>query len=289
MRIKLPEFRTLSSYHFPGTIVLVGCGGTGGYVVGPLARMIKVSKDLKIRLVLIDGDDVEEKNLKRQHFIKRDLGRNKAEVMAGRYAGALGMDIHAVPEYLENPDTLRDLQPIIWNNSMVVIGCVDNNASRRVIHKWFMIDGTRSKFWIDSGNEESSGQVICGYRPNSVYPRQTEFSLPTVTEIYPEILDGDLKFNSQLSCAELAEVAPQNMMANVTAATLILNFVHKIIHGKPLDSHGVSFTVDNVFRTMLNTEDALRAVTISRLRTWERAPETKRKPRKRSSRKELQL
>jgi hypothetical protein len=136
-----------------------------------------------------------------------------------------------------------------------------------------------SKFWIDSGNEEESGQVVCGYHPSrnvGYNERKKIFSTPCVTEVYPSLLEGDLKFNSQLSCAELAESAPQNMMANVTAATLILNFAQKILYRKPLASHGVSFSIDNSFRTMLNTDDGLRKVTESRRKDWETPPKKKR-------------
>ena len=287
MRVKIPEFWELKSYGRPETFVVVGCGGTGGYVVGPLARMIKVS-GRRASLILVDGDDVEEKNLKRQHFIKRDLGKNKAHVMAGRYSAALGMEIQAVPDYMENASFLKTLKARMWKRSTVVIGCVDNNASRQVIHEWFMdgADGDpqlTGKFWIDSGNEEESGQVVCGYHPPrsvNLKEEKTSFSMPCVTEIYPSLLEGDLKFNSELSCAELAESAPQNMMANVTASTLILNFVQKILYNKPLASHGVSFSIDNSFRTMLNVDDALRKVTDSRRKDWETPPKKKRVRRK---------
>jgi hypothetical protein len=98
----------------------------------------------------------------------------------------------------------------------------------------------------------------------------TVFSLPTVTEIYPEMLKNDeSKFNSQLSCAELAASAPQNMMTNITASSIVLNFAQKILRGKTLRAHGVVFSVDNSFRTMLNTPENLAKVNPSRRRHLE--------------------
>jgi hypothetical protein len=89
-------------------------------------------------------------------------------------------------------------------------------------------------------------------------------------ECYPELADGDDKFNSELSCAERAESAPQNMQTNVTAATLAINYAQKTILGEPLNSHGVEFTIDNVFSTRLNLSDNLAAVTTERKRYWEK-------------------
>jgi hypothetical protein len=97
------------------------------------------------------------------------------------------------------------------------------------------------------------------------------FSLPTVTEVYPEVLKNDeAKFNSQLSCAELAASAPQNMMTNITASSVVLNFAQKILRGKALLAHGVVFSVDNSFRTMLNTPENLAKVNPDRRRHWEK-------------------
>lgn len=68
----------------PVKIVLVGTGGTGGYIVPQLYRLL-YALDRPIRVILCDGDLVEEKNLGRQNFIEADLGKNKAMVLAERY------------------------------------------------------------------------------------------------------------------------------------------------------------------------------------------------------------
>lgn len=274
----LPDIREMSGYNIPTRILVIGCGGTGAYVVGHLARLISVmNKDpdrtwRKFELVISDGDKVEQKNLERQHFIGRDLDGNKAEVLAMRYSAAFGIEIKALPSYLENAQAIAAAQP------EMVIGCVDNDASRRTVNTWFLEEHKYSGcFWIDSGNEENSGQVICGYRtPSNYYYSHTGtlFSLPTVAEIYPAVLDKGAKFNSQLSCAELAVSAPQNMMTNITAASLVLNFAQKVMRGKPISAHGVLFSIDNSFRTLLNTPDNLSKVDGKRRRPWENEPES---------------
>ena len=59
----------------PVKIVLVGTGGTGGYIVPQLYRLL-YALDRPIWVILCDGDLVEEKNLGRQNFIEADLGKN---------------------------------------------------------------------------------------------------------------------------------------------------------------------------------------------------------------------
>mgnify|MGYP002603657289 CR=1 FL=1 len=67
----------------PVKIIVIGAGGTGGYVVPHLYR-IGFSSEHQIRIVVCDGDVVEEKNLIRQNFVHQDIGRNKAQVLAER-------------------------------------------------------------------------------------------------------------------------------------------------------------------------------------------------------------
>lgn len=270
----LSNIKILSQYRMPQSVLIIGCGGTGAYVAGHLARLISVLNKSPyvpyggFHLTLADGDKVEQKNLERQHFIYNDLETNKAEALAARYSSAFGIEIQAITKYLENAETIKALDPDL------IIGCVDNNASRCAIYSCFFGDsyfGERDRFWIDSGNEENSGQVICGYAPRTYGGyRYYEFSLPMVTEVYPEIISSTKKFNSELSCAELAESAPQNMMTNITAATIILNFSQKILRQKELRSHGVIFSVDNAFKTLLNTPENLAKVNPDRLRSWEK-------------------
>jgi len=293
----LPQIVSLNGYSQIESVLLVGCGGNGGHLAPHLCRFINVinqtrEENDKIRLFFADGDVVEQKNLLRQHFISQDITKNKASVLAERYSAAFGMQIGVVTKDLENigdfgffANSARDL-----NRADLVIGCVDNVNSRKLINEWFTNspneDGFhwRSRFWIDAGNEERTGQVICAYSPSSratngseqinVFGELTqtegEFSLPSVIEVYPELLSDEGVFNSELSCAERAEAAPQNMQTNVTAATLIMNYAQKLILCEPLNSHGVEFSIDNRFSTKLNTLDNLSKVSEDRRRHWEK-------------------
>jgi len=312
--IGLPAIISLSGYNNIENILVVGCGGTGGHLIPHLTRLICAinltrvkpsrrytyrARAKPIKLFLADGDVVEEKNIARQHFIQQDVNINKATVMAERYAAAFGIEIGVIPKYLEKLKDFDFFNKCSTGNDTadLVIGCVDNNASRKVIHSWFTQQAKSDKiagrptylygrelFWIDSGNEEKSGQVVCGHVPSgyssggdSLNPftgkkyKRTRgmFSLPCAAEVYPELLKSDDKFNSELSCAELADSAPQNMQTNVTAAAIIMNFVQKLIMREDLNAHCVEFHIDNAFNTKLNTIENLKAVAKTRRRKWE--------------------
>ena len=63
----------------PVKIVMLGAGGTGGYVAPYLFRLLHML-DRPARFVICDGDIVELKNLDRQNFVPADLGENKARI-----------------------------------------------------------------------------------------------------------------------------------------------------------------------------------------------------------------
>lgn len=76
----------------------------------------------------------------------------------------------------------------------ILIGAVDNNRSRQMCHEVFQ--ESRNIIYIDSGNGEYTGQIVCGIRKNG-----RTITKP-VAGIYPDILQGDEKFPTELSCAE---------------------------------------------------------------------------------------
>ena len=173
----------------------------------------------------------------RQNFSEADLGLNKAKVLAERYSRVFGMETEYVPNFIESLDALMELiQPSDWKRHqydydplkemVVLIGAVDNNKSRQVCHKAFM--QSKELIYIDSGNGEFSGQVVCGVRKNGRTVQKP------VGSVYPALLrDKDDKFPTELSCAEASQSDPQSMAANITAATAVVDMVYNILtHGE---------------------------------------------------------
>lgn len=216
----------------PVKLVMLGTGGTGGHAAPHLYRLLH-ALNRPARFILCDGDLVEAKNLIRQNFAPADLGQNKARVLAERYASVFGMKAEYVPSFVETREELmRLIRPGIWEikegpylyklkrEMVLLLGCVDNNKSRRLCHEAFC--QSQDLVYIDSGNEEFSGQVVCGVRRNG----RTIFK--PVGGIAPEILKAQDRFPSEISCAEAAQADPQSMAANIMAATVMVDMVYNI-------------------------------------------------------------
>lgn len=247
MAIQLELPIAMSNYQHASevTFIVVGCGGTGGYLVPNLARMAANFDAPNIRIVLLDGDIVEHKNLKRQNFIVPDIGKPKAQVLAERYSAALGIEIQYETEYIKDVDTLENLVHSDDSGATVVLGCVDNHRTRQVLAEWFR--AKKGRIWIDAGNEEMHGQVICGYNHYAYDPQEQSslFALPSVADLFPEIdTDEKAMFNDELSCAERAVENPQNIATNIMAANYMLVFAQQVALGNPLYSHGIFFSAE---------------------------------------------
>ena len=223
----------------PVKIVMLGAGGTGGYAAPHIYRLIH-TLNRPARFLVADGDIVEEKNLVRQNFIHADLGRNKAAVMAERYASAFGMEIVYLPEFIENEDALAALtaQEYFRKELVILIGAVDNNRSRQMCHNVFQ--KAKELVYIDSGNGQYTGQVVCGIRRNG----RTYYK--PVGTLYPDVLADTDKFPTELSCAEAAISTPQSVVANVMAATAILSYLYDILVLGDITVRNVTFSTKNI-------------------------------------------
>ena len=63
-------------------IILIGAGGTGGYIAPHLYR-IAFASGCTARIIIADGDIVEEKNLIRQNFAACDIGKKQSSGYGG--------------------------------------------------------------------------------------------------------------------------------------------------------------------------------------------------------------
>lgn len=166
-------------------VIVVGCGGNGSYLVPNVMRFIRTlmdrvnrpaqaghrrtSQNLRFDITLIDEDLIEQKNLIRQNFIAPDVGKNKAMVLAERYGRAFGLEVGAIEKYLD----AEMAEKLIWcgnSRSQIILGCVDNNETRKVLHN-IIVEKPKQDyvnmnhlFWIDVANETFDGQLSIGYR-----------------------------------------------------------------------------------------------------------------------------
>ena len=125
---------------FPTKLMIIGRGGTGSRLVPLISQFIKTCAWVTDpELVLIDDDIVEEKNLFRQNFIAQDVGRSKAEILAGRYSRAFNMNINSLQMRVENYKKFRaeankegtkehELTQILtrFRTNSIIVLCVDS-------------------------------------------------------------------------------------------------------------------------------------------------------------------
>jgi hypothetical protein len=110
------------------SIAVVGCSGTGSPVIEQLARL-GVG-----RLVLVDPDRVEEKNLNRILNASREdayLRHTKVEIMA-RAIAAMGFatELEIIPEDLATPRAVKAVA-----ECDVVFGCMDGVEGRHLLNR----------------------------------------------------------------------------------------------------------------------------------------------------------
>lgn len=109
------------------SIAVVGCSGTGSVVVEQLTRL-GVG-----RLVLVDDDVIEERNLNRILNAIADHAMckmNKADMLAEAVQGfGLGTNVQSFPKNLLSPDVVRAVA-----ECDVVFGCMDTLEGRYVLN-----------------------------------------------------------------------------------------------------------------------------------------------------------
>jgi len=246
----------------PVKIVMLGAGGTGGHIAPHLYRLL-YALERPVRFIIADGDIVEDKNLIRQHFTHADLGENKAKVLAERYSSVFGLETEYIPEFIEDKERLlrlvtprrwtlnsytvssrefvdgHALEPRYKTELVILIGAVDNNRSRALCHEVFGEIET-GLVYIDSGNGEHTGQVVCGVR------RGGRTLYKPVGGLYPDVLEQTDKFPTELSCAEASVSAPQSIVANIMAAAAVVNFVYNILVLGELSVRYVTFSTNSI-------------------------------------------
>lgn len=105
-------------------ILVVGCGGLGGYVIESLVRLGFM------HIVAVDGDTFDKSNLNRQLYATFDtIGKNKAIVARDR-ALSINNNIHfvAIEKYLDetNADELV-------SSCTIIIDALDNSKTRLLL------------------------------------------------------------------------------------------------------------------------------------------------------------
>lgn len=209
-------------------IVVIGLGGIGSWVVQALCPYLQFSQESWM-LVLIDGDEYEEKNRSRQAF---DNFGNKAEVQTKWILSKFSkISIRLITQYL-SVDGAGGTFPVsdAISSGDVVFSCVDNHKTRKMIADHCA--SLRDVVLISGGNEYTDGNVQVFVREHG-QPKTC-----SLEKYHPELAHPNDKAPFELSCEELAASSPQLIFANLHAAVLMLNAFYayqqrKMDFGKP--------------------------------------------------------
>lgn len=133
--------------------IIVGAGGTGSLLARDLPKLL-IGTEHKI--VIVDGDHVEEKNMKRQSYQMQDIGEYKSIALSSKINTFYDTKCEALGMYLTKDEIFEYCE----NNFMyipVIIGCVDNDATRKILEETFMrLDDC---YYLDSANGEYEGNI----------------------------------------------------------------------------------------------------------------------------------
>lgn len=237
-------------------IVVIGLGANGSHFLRNLLQDMSVyGRDMKKHRILIaDGDKTEEKNIKNQLFTAEDVGEFKVNALAERYGEHYGFDVLAFTEYITDCDMLDRL---FLNDGRfkILIGCVDNNRTRQLMHDYF--NHVSDLLYIDVGvegvilkkelkeysDEEAnrmiigsgfSGQVVVGFKSKG------KVILPPICDVYPNVLsDTESVFPTQ-NCAEIIN-NPQRLETNKLAAQMVNIIMNNLFHTGELYQHQIIF------------------------------------------------
>jgi PRTRC genetic system ThiF family protein len=212
-------------------ITVVGCGGTGSAVASGLPylhqAMLALGHPGGLDVTLVDGDRISRINCVRQPFSESEIGLHKATVLATRINLFWGLGWKGQPEFLDEG----------WREETdILIGCVDSRKARN------MILGSQaywnSHYWLDLGNNASTGQFILG-QPENGRNKRCHMRLPTVAELFPEIVNPKLDKKDKLpSCSAIEALQRQEPFINQTLAYHALALLARLFRFGRLSHHG---------------------------------------------------
>jgi hypothetical protein len=205
-------------------LVIVGCGGTGSFLVEALSRLLAYHDNGTKKVVLIDGDKFEEKNLQRQLFDPALVGKNKAEAIAPRLKGMC--EVKTVNKYVDREAFLIEMMNIdgFCDGNPLVVLSVDNHATRKAVIAALDEMPIKNFFCMLPGNELDYGRtgVYCkmGGQAFGAHP----------FEKYPDIKDPTDRIPG--GCAKQAPSTPQLISANFGAAYVTLLTIQALLDGE---------------------------------------------------------
>jgi PRTRC genetic system ThiF family protein len=219
----------------PIRIAVVGVGGTGSEIVSMLVNLhqglVAIGKP-GLHVVAYDPDTVSAANVVRQRYAPSDVGHPKALVLINRINLAFSLGWEGISKRFTSADAKYS-----WD---VVISAVDSRRSRADLHRYAFAKGFyRWKFWLDTGNDHTTGQIILGTPRNEPGPRT--HILPCATELHPELCDVSKPDDDSPSCSAAEAISKQDLFVNKYVAVLAVDLLWRLFRDERLEAHARYF------------------------------------------------
>jgi PRTRC genetic system ThiF family protein len=216
------------------SIVVVGCGGTGSAVLSGLPylhhALLAAGHPKGLQVYAVDGDRVIETNCVRQPFTSSEIGLYKVHVLMQRLNVFWGLDWVGIPAHVRYGRDVPDVD--------FVISCVDTRAARKTLARIVRLKTRRFPYWLDLGNNASSGQFVLGepLRPNR---KGTTMRLRCVDELYPQIVNVKLDARDTLpACSAAESLVRQEPYINSMLAQHALAMLARLFRHGEIAYHG---------------------------------------------------
>lgn len=238
----------------PITVNLIGAGGNG-------SRMLSALSSLNIELIALghpgfyvrvyDDDTITIANEGRQLYVRSEIGMNKAIALVNRFNRINGTGWKAIPKRYNEITTLP---------ANITISCVDTVSARFAIAD-ILKRSKREKqnspsshlYWMDLGNNRSTGQVILSTVHPITQPSSTRYStvseLPYITDEFKNQLETAAKTeHNEPSCSLAEALEKQNLFINPLVACYAGKLLEDLFRKGMTDTRGI-FTNNDNYRT----------------------------------------
>lgn len=211
----------------PDVVFVIGVGGTGGHLAAPLARLVAYHPNTQnAKIIFIDGDEFEEKNITRQLVGEAQVGLNKARAMVDFCAYQGLMNTECKEDFISASTFVPMLRRA---SSPMIVCCVDNDATRLAILKSIQSTCEGDFFFISPGNSDGTETV----KGQTLYWGRVDGSNVGVNpaDVYPNIENPQDSIPHKGSCALNAPSRPQLIAANFFAASITLAVIQNLLDG----------------------------------------------------------
>lgn len=196
---------------------VVGVGGTGSLLARDLPKLLTNTSH---RMMLIDNDIVEKKNIVRQGYQEQDIGDNKAIALSRKINSLYNINCLFMDSYVTDANLLAVIDDYKFYIP-VILGCIDNDKTRQMIEK--VVEQLDTVVYIDSANSEYEGNVYIYIKEHGKHTGKMR------GEVYK--LENDMH-PDEVSCLDqVASGNVQYLVTNAKMAVAVLEHCNALLQG----------------------------------------------------------